>query len=324
MAKHHDRRAAKSHKRSRRSSTNHIRKQRHINRDRSFVVGVEDGAPDDQLNPARGPDCWHTVGLVVASNTDQIDAFCKDIELHAGHPAFVLKKWNGGNSRNRLPNQLSFVRGFTAAMKIHKSVRVWVYAMQAKEIEKLWTRFLLGLQNSDTVKIVTRRDGKNVVKWGPFGVKKNNVGIFINFEMDIKRASVIVWTATALQDLYQEVTKSIGHKPIMDVLCDRLPSDPSANGLAVIIRLLRKMVKDRITLHTQHPSEHRADIHAELLADCVATWGRDYLETPSRATSIELTRLLADPELTDRFSVKIRYLDRPEKKTAAGVDPPLS
>lgn len=319
MGRYHDKRAEKGRRRERRRQNNLDRKQRQSEREPEVFVGVEDGAPDDQLNPQRGPEAWHTVGIVIGPSTKDIDDFCNAIRANAGHPAFVLAKWNGGSKDHRQPRQLSFARGFAAAMRSFPEVRTYVFAIQAKYITKLWDIYIGGGNPDKLSQIVTRKDGKNVVRWGPMGVRLNNKPQFIEFEMDLKRAPVVFWTAMAIGELYTIATDRIGHKPIWHLLCDRLPSDSSGKGLAVIVKLLSGLSKERITLHTKSSDDHRPDTDAELLADCVATWAKDFLEHPDRPTSKALQAIFDDTNLTDGFNLRRKFVgDSLETTTAAG------
>lgn len=323
MGHHHDKRAAKARRRERRRQQEQERKLRQSEREPEVFVGVEDGAPDDQLNPQRGPDAWHTVGVVVGPTTTHIDDFCQAIRANAGHPSFVLAKWNAGTKDHRQPRQLSFARGFVAAMRAFPEVRTYVFAIQAKEITQLWSRYISGDNPDKLGQIVVRKDGKDVVRWGPMGVRLNNQPQFIEFEMDLKRAPVVFWTAMALGELYTIATERIGHKPVWHLLCDRLPSDSSGKGLAVIVKLLSRLSKERITLHTKAANDHRPDNDAEILADCVATWAKDFLEHPDRPTSKALQAIFDDATVTDGFNLRRKVVElSPETTTAAGGGPP--
>ena len=322
MGRHHDKRATKVRRLDRRRQNAQDRKQRQSEREPEVFVGVEDGAPDDQLNPQRGPDAWHTVGVVVGPTTEHIDNFCNAIKANAGHPSFVLAKWNAGTKDHRQPRQLSFARGFVGAMRTFPEVRTYVFAIQAKYITTLWNRYIEGGNPEKLGQIVTRKDGKDVVRWGPMGVRLNDKPQFIEFEMDLKRAPVVFWTATALGELYTIATDRIGHKPIWHLLCDRLPSDSSGKGLAVIVKLLSHLSKERITLHTKSSNDHRPDTDAEVLSDCVATWAKDFLEHPDRPTSKALQAIFDDPSLTDGFNLRRKFIeDPPETTTATGGSP---
>jgi hypothetical protein len=296
---------------------------RQVEREPEIFVGVEDGAPDDQLNPQRGPDAWHTVGVVIGPTTKHIEDFCQAIRAHAGHPAFVLAKWNGGSKDHRQPRQMSFAHGFVGAMRVFPDVQTYVFAIQAKYITKLWSMYINADNPNKLGQIVRRRDGKDVVRWGPMGVRLNNKPQFVEFEMDLKRAPVLLWTAMALGELYTIATDRIGHKPIWHLLCDRLPSDASGKGLAVIVKLLSSLSKERITLHTKASNDHRPDNDGELLADCVATWAKDYLEHPDRPTSKALQAIFDDPILTEGFHLRRKYVGEapPETTTATSESP---
>ncbi len=324
MGKHHDKRAAKTRRRERRRQKEYDRKQRQNDREPEVFFGVEDGAPDDQLNPQRGPDAWHTVGVVIGPTTKHIEDFCEVIKEKAGHPNFILSKWNAGTKRHRQPRQLSFANGFVAAIQAIPEVRTFVFAIQAKEIIKLW-QFYISSDNPNRLgQIVTRKDGVEVVRWGPMSVRLNDEPKFIEFEMDLKRAPVVVWTAMALGELYTIATENIRHKPVWHLLCDRLPSDSSGKGLAVILKLLSSLAKDKITLHTKAANDHRPDNNAELLSDCVATWAKDFLEHPDRPTSKALQAIFDNPSLKGGFNLRRKFVDLPiEKKTAVGNNPPL-
>lgn len=319
MGRHHDKRATKVRRLERRRRNELDRKQRQAEREPEVFVGVEDGAPDDQLNPQRGPDAWHTVGVVIAPTTKLIDDFCQAIRANAGHPAFVLAKWNGGSKDHRQPRQLSFARGFVGAIRAFPEVRTYVFAIQAKYITKLWDMYITGGNPDKIGQIVTRKDGKDVVRWGPMGVRLNNKPQFVEFEMDLKRAPVVFWTAMALGELYTIATERIGHKPIWHLLCDRLPSDSSGRGLAVIVKLLSGLSKERITLHTKASDDHRPDNDGELLADCVATWAKDYLEHPERPTSKALQAIFDDQTLTDGFNLRRKYVGEPPPETTTAT-----
>lgn len=322
MGRHHDKRAIKVRRRERRRQQDQDRKQRQNEREPTVFFGVEDGAPDDQLDPKRGPDAWHTVGVVIAHNIGNVRSFCRDIVVHAGHPRFRLGKWNGPPKNSRQPIQASFVHGFTEAIRTRHDVQVYVYAIQAKDIEKLWASFIPSNRIDSWAQLVKRADGKEVVHWGPIQTLRDGQPILVDFEMDQKRAAVLAWTALALKSLYEAATQSFGHKPRWNLLCDRLPADTSGRGIAVLGKLLSFVAGDRVTIHTKRQNDHTPDGDEELLADCVATWAKDFLEHPDRQTAKGLQAIFDDPVLTERFHLNRRRIsDSSETPTATGVAP---
>jgi hypothetical protein len=282
-------------------------------------VGAMDGAPDDQIVPERVPNAWHSIGLIIGPNPSSIFEFCNAIVKHSGHPNFRLHKWNGGTSKTRAARQLSFAKGFVGAIRKIPAIYAYAIAAQAKEIDVLWQS--TDITQLGIARFVIRPDGKQVVHWGPFSVMTKDGPREIDFEMHIDRAKVILWTAIALGAMYTWISKQIGSKPLMSLLCDRLPGDSSGRGLSVILHILATIADDRITLQVKPPNDHRPDNDAEYLADCIATWARDHLEHPERKTAQALQQLFDDPTVANRFRLRRNFLLHPPTTTAARVNP---
>lgn len=279
--------------------------------------GVQDGAPDDQLHPENGPDAWHSLGLALGPTIKHIELFCEDIVKLSEHPSYQLSKWNSGTRKSRLARQVSFTTGFRKALKKHEQIHAQAYVAQAQRISELWDiLYRERIRQWGLMRIVRRADGKEVVRCGPFRIGKNQKIEIIHFEMDIKRATVLIWTAYSLTELYEKVVKSSGIRPKWDLLCDRLPGDSGGKALAVLAKLLERVGRGQIVLHTRSSNDHGPDRPIEHLADCIATWAKDYHDHPGKPTSLVLDQIMADPDLTRRFNISVAWNDPKEKPAA--------
>jgi hypothetical protein len=332
MVSRTDRRARKNQERKRRRDADAQRKHAQRDGERSLhhFVGVQDGAPDDQLNPARGPDAWHTLGVVVGPSEKHLLDFCEQIRQHAGHPKFTLRKWNGPSKDHRAAHQQSFIRGFAHALANCPQVHVFIFAMQAKDIELMWygapgapdCLTFLGINGLDGWGQLRTRpsDGKTVVHWGPFQTISNGKLVTHEFDMDPKRAALIAYTYSALLNLYEHAGSDLRRPPVWDLLCDHLPGDPQDRGLAVLLNLLKAKTGARIRLHSAKVGG-RSDGDTEILADCVATWAKECVEKPHSRNGTALRTLIALTAHDSRIHFRLKTgVELPAFSTA--IPPP--
>lgn len=296
--------------RAEKNSRRLVRKNRYIyakskaeNRSRVRFFGSMDGAPDDQLSPNRPPTAWHVVAVAVGTSHAVLMNFITDMCKSTGRSDFRFGKWNGGTNKTRPAYQAAFMRGFTAALVRHPKVTIVAFACQALDIQLTWQAFTNSSEFTRWGQLRTASNGKEKMLWRNIGIRRGQMAKRFDLEMDTKRAAVLGWITLALARLYRDAERVIGHRPHWDLLCDRLPSDPSGKGFGVLTALLQSTLGDRLTIH--HPATNFGpDAVEELLADCVVTWARDFLEKPGSPAALGLQAIFDDPILTKQFHLE--------------------